>query len=291
MSNDGPEWGDNKQIVIESRNKSSFGLDINGLKESVYDLTLYYSKSPEFGNADIYVNTIKAGTIHGYSPYVLPDGKVTLKELKNRAQAIEIRFVVTGKDALSKGYYIGLDGISLEPKRVYIPDWYVLGPFANPRKIGAVRRGLDSVYLPEKVIDLQKDYRGAANSPLRWTLTTTPSNGHFSLLDNPGPHELVVNYALTYVFAPENRKTTLFIGTDDGGKVFLNGAEVYRYLGERVAEPDQAEVELALKAGWNTLLLKIENNYGAYGFYARLVDSGRNLVISAEKKLPTELTN
>jgi hypothetical protein len=288
MSNEGPEWGENKQILIESRDKSSFSLDINGLKESTYDMNLYYSKGPDYGNADIYVNGTRAGAIRGYSPYILPSGKVTLKDLRNQGQSIDIRFVVTGKDELSKAFYIGLDGISMEPKRTYIPEWYILGPFPNPRRIGMTRRGLDSVYLPETITDLQKDYNRTTKHPIRWTYMQTPLNGCVTLDEKVHPHELVVTYALTYVYSPDNRKTTLFIGTDDGGKVFFNDKEVYRYLGERVAEPDQAEIELTMKPGWNKLLLKIENNFGAYSFYARLIDTGNNLVISANQTLPPD---
>ena len=76
---------------------------------------------------------------------------------------------------------------------------------------------------------------------------------------------------------------TLFLGSDDGAKVFVNNREVYRYLGERVAEPDQAEIQLPLKKGWNQLLLKIENSLGAYSFYARLLDRENRLVVSASK--------
>ena len=288
MSDEGPEWGENKQILIEARDKSSFSLDINGLRESVYDMNLYYSKGPDYGNADIWVNNIRAGTINGYSPYILPSGKVTLQGLESNGQSIDIKFVVSGKDVSSKGYNIGLDGVSLEPKRVYIPDWYILGPFPNPRKIGSNRRGLDSVYLPEKIVDLNKDYQGAKGQPIRWKFTQTPENGCLSLIDKVNPHDLVVAYAVTYIYSPDSCKTTLFIGTDDGGKVFFNGKEVYRYLGERVAEPDQAEVEITMKPGWNELLLKIENNFGAYSFYARLLNAGNNLIMSANKNTPSE---
>jgi hypothetical protein len=288
MSDYGPEWGENKQILIEARDKSSFHLDINGLRESLYDMDLYYSKGPDYGNADIYVNNLKAGTISGYSPHILPNGKVTLTGLKTLTGSVEFRFAVTGKDPLSKGYQIGLDGVSMVPRRKYIQDWYILGPFPNPRKIGASRRGLDSVYMPEKMIDLQKEYRGAAAQPIRWTYLQTPENGCVSLYEKINPHEHVVTYAVTYIFSPDNRATTLFTGSDDGIKVFFNGRELYRYLGERIAEPDQAEVALNMKPGWNELLLKIENNFGAYSFYARLLDSGSNLVVSANKKTSPE---
>jgi len=289
MSDYGPEWGENKQIVIEAHDKSSFGLDINGLKESVYDLNLYHSKGPEYGNADIYVNNVKAGTIYGYSPYILPSGEVTLKDLKTLTGSVDIRFVVTGKDALSKGYLIGLDGVSMEPKRVYIPDWYILGPFPNPHKTGAARRGLDSVYLPEKMIDLQKDYQGSPKKPIRWKQIQTPENGCLSLIDKVFPSELVVTYALTYVYSPENFTTTLFVGSDDGIKVFFNGNPVFQFLGEQVAEPDQAEITLNMHPGWNTLLLKVENNLGQYAFYARLINPENKLSVSSDQKMPPEI--
>jgi hypothetical protein len=290
MSDYGPEWGGNKQVLIESRNGSTFGLTLNGLKESVYNLDLYYAKGPDYGNSDIFVNGIKAGEIKGYSPHILPNGKVTMKGLKPKNNAVDIRFSVTGKDTLSKGYSVALDGISLVPERVFIPEWNILGPFPNPHKIGSPRRGLDSVYLPEKIINLRMGYHGAAKRPLNWTLLTTPENGCVSLADIVTPHELVVSYALTYIFSPDGRKTTLFFGSDDGVKVFFNGKEVYRFLGERMAEPDQAEVELAMKTGWNTLLLKIENNFGAYSFFARLPDTDSKLTVSANKVLPADQT-
>ena len=96
------------------------------------------------------------------------------------------------------------------------------------------------------------------------------------------PNELVVAYAVTYIYCPDKRKVQLNIGTDDGGKVFLNDRQVFRYLGERIAEPDQNEMELNLVPGWNKLLLKLENNLGQFAFYARLVDIDKKLIISAD---------
>jgi len=283
MSDYGPEWGENKQVVIYAHEKSSFELVINGLKDVGYDLNLYYTKGPDYGNAELFINHEKAGEINGYSPSILPSGKVSLKNLKNIDQSIHIRFVITGKDIYSKGYNIGLDGISLEPKRVFIPEWYILGPFSNPRKNQMDRRGLDSVYLPETVIDLQKEYSGLKGKPIRWEYVQTPVNGYIDLCGKIRPSELVVTYAVTYIYSPDNRKIILYVGTDDGGKVFFNGREVYRFSGLRVAEPDQAEIELEVKKGWNQLLLKIENNLGGYAFYARLLDRENVTHVSADK--------
>jgi hypothetical protein len=63
----------------------------------------------------------------------------------------------------------------------------------------------------------------------------------------------------------------------------LNGQELYRFLDVRIAAPDQDRVDLPLKKGWNRLLLKLENNFGGYAFYARLIDRNENLTITARK--------
>ena len=50
----------------------------------------------------------------------------------------------------------------------------------------------------------------------------------------------------------------------------------------RIAQPDQDEILLQLKKGWNKLLLKIENNFGGYAFYARIPDPDRSLIYSLD---------
>lgn len=98
------------------------------------------------------------------------------------------------------------------------------------------------------------------------------------------PYEMVVVYALTYVYSPKDQTLPLLLGSDDGVKAFLNSRELHRYLAIRVAAPDQDRVPLPLKKGWNALMLKIENNYGGYNFYARVLDPTHSLVFSPVKK-------
>ena len=86
------------------------------------------------------------------------------------------------------------------------------------------------------------------------------------------PSDLTVAYALSYVYSPREQTLPLLVGSDDGIKVFLNGKEIYRLLKIRPAVPDQDTVTAALRKGWNILLLKIENNLGGFGCYARLID-------------------
>ena len=92
----------------------------------------------------------------------------------------------------------------------------------------------------------------------------------------------MVSYALTYIHSPHDQKVPFFIGSDDGAKVFLNDKEIYRFSEVRIAAPDQDHLMLDLKTGWNKLLVKAENNFGGYAFYARVIDINKNLVVNPD---------
>jgi len=288
MTDYGPEWVGNKQMVIEARKGSTFRITIPYLKEVSYDLDLYYTKGPDYGNAEVYLGKEKIGEILGYSPFVLPSGKISFKNVKNTYRSLDLNIVVSGKDTNSREYKIGIDGVFLEPKRSYIPEWYVLGPFPNIKKSEDSRLGLDSIYPPEESVDLKMTYNGIGGKPIRWQYVKTPENGYVSLVDKVTPNELVVTYAVTYIYSTSLRQISFFVGSDDGIKVFFNNKEIYRYSGIRVAEPDQSELTLNVKPGWNKLLLKIENNFGGYGFFARLLEPENLLVVSAKQVRPVK---
>jgi hypothetical protein len=118
---------------------------------------------------------------------------------------------------------------------------------------------------------------------VKWQLVKTPKSGRVDLYSFD-PYELVVVYALAYVYSPKDQTLPLLLGSDDGVKVFLNGKEIHRVLMIRIAEPDQDRVPLALEKGWNTLLLKIENNFGGYNFYARILDLEDSLKFAATRQ-------
>lgn len=285
MSDQGSDWTRNTQYLIESKSGSVFSLTFSGLDEPVYNLSLYYTRGPSYGNIEVSAENHVYGTLSGYAQNLLPDGKLVLPAIPNRDGSIVLTFRNIGKDNDSQGFETGIDGFTLEPVRKFISDWYILGPFPNRRLSESQRLGIDSLYPPELGIEMNKDFTGADGKLISWQYVQTPSSGYISLLKHVKPEELVVTYALTYIWSPDVRKVPLFIGTDDGAKVFFNNYLIYRYLGVRVAEPDQVKLELNMKPGWNKLLLKVENNLGGYGFYARLLDRSDSLKVSAKQKL------
>jgi hypothetical protein len=279
----GAEWSGRRQLTIEQASAgATFSLSVP-VEEERYDLSLYYTKGPGYGNVDITHAGSEAGSIKGYADAVVPGGKVVLKDVTAANGLIPVDFTVTGKDSNATGFSVGLDAFVAEPKRAYIPEWYVVGPFPNARDSALQRLGLDTPYPPEREVKLDARYEGVKGKPVSWVLKRTPARGRFDLYDFD-PYEMVVVYALTYVYAPRATTAPLMLGSDDGVKVFLNGKEIHRFLAIRVAAPDQDRIPLALKEGWNTLLLKIENNYGGYNFYARVIDREKQLVFSATQQ-------
>jgi hypothetical protein len=63
----------------------------------------------------------------------------------------------------------------------------------------------------------------------------------------------------------------VLLGTDDGGKLFVNGEEVWMTRTHRAAAPEQDTVKVKLKKGRNEVLLKIVNGDGGHGFYLTVV--------------------
>jgi hypothetical protein len=283
MSGIGAEWKNFHQLKVEGKNEGDeFTLEIPSVLEDEYNIDLYLTQGPGYGNFEIFYNDERVGEFNGYSKETSLSGKISLKELKAINGKIPLKIVFTRKDEKSTGYAFGLDSYVADPNRKYIAEWNMIGPFPNPTDENGNRLGLDTPYPPEKEIDLGKRYKGVNDKEIGWTLDKTPESGRMDLYKYE-PYEHVVVYALTYIYSPEDKTVPLLLGSDDGIKVVLNDKEVHRVLTVRLCEPDKDRVQLNLKEGWNKLLLKIENNLGGYSFYARLLDLDKSLKVSPTK--------
>ncbi len=285
MSMHGPEWSNHHQLLVRADEPGkSFELTIKDKEEKAYNVDIYFSKGPRYGKGDIYYNGIKRASFDGYRQSVYPGGKISLKNLRTTDEGtLPFRFDINAGEAGDNIYQLGIDGFKLEPVRKWISQWRFIGPFPNPRESDLLRYGLDTVYPPQKEDNPDAVYEGAEGQKVSWKRIETPENGYVSLWDKVNPYEFVISYAQVYIHSPEEQTIPLYIGSDDGSKVFLNGKELYRFLDVRIAAPDQDRVALPLQKGWNRLLLKLENNFGGYAFYARLIDYNDNLTITTEK--------
>lgn len=81
-------------------------------------------------------------------------------------------------------------------------------------------------------------------------------------------------YAHVYVNSPSVRAARIRLGSDDGLKVWFNGANVLTQDVYQGWTADQYTVNVTLNPGWNRLLCKVSQGGGAYQFSARLTDPG-----------------
>ncbi|MGY8827064.1 MAG: hypothetical protein ACKVJG_24630 [Candidatus Latescibacterota bacterium] len=71
-------------------------------------------------------------------------------------------------------------------------------------------------------------------------------------------------YAFAYIKSERDQEGTLYLGASDGAKVWLNGEEVGSW--NRTAKtPDAVAAPVALRAGYNPVLVKVYNIFGAAG--------------------------
>ncbi len=171
----------------------------------------------------------------------------------------------------------------------FIQEWLVLGPFENTVKsLEEVNAGkktaVDTVYPPEKDLDsladkagIVKTYQGKNGRQVAWTKVNPQyvnpvyvhSKGYINLLEL-FPEEWAVCFLLTRVYSKKDRNAILWLGSDDGCKIWVNEKEVFRFVGDRGAWHDQNAANIHLKQGWNTLVLKVEQFIGDWGVFVRI---------------------
>ena len=150
---------------------------------------------------------------------------------------------------------------------VHEKAWMTLGPFDNTAGIG-----YDTEYIPEDSgeIDLTEKYEGV-DEQINWKeLTDDVLDGFIDLGYNVNWR---VSYAYATVTSAEKREVFIRFSSDDQGKVWLNGKEVYADATAQQAILDRNTIPVTLRAGKNTILVKVCNEEIAWGFYLRITDA------------------
>ena len=78
------------------------------------------------------------------------------------------------------------------------------------------------------------------------------------------------------VTSPDEREVQFRFGRDDQGKIWLNGKEVFANENMGWAILDNDTVPVTLKAGKNTILVKVCNGELSWGFFFRITDADGN---------------
>ncbi|MDA1017692.1 MAG: PSD1 and planctomycete cytochrome C domain-containing protein [Planctomycetota bacterium] len=132
--------------------------------------------------------------------------------------------------------------------------WHVIGPFAAASFDAAHA----TAFPPEQEIDLKKTY-----GKLAWRKADNFVDGKIhTLVGGNSAH-----YLVRTINADQPSKIEVSIGSDDSFRLWVNGALAGEQKVLRAVTPDQNKVTVNLKQGENTLLFKVVNGGGGYGFY------------------------
>src|SRR5262249_9602074 len=142
--------------------------------------------------------------------------------------------------------------------------WHYLGPFDNTD-----RDGFDSVYPPERDVDLKKTCVGKNGQKIQWQEFAKFRVGRVNNLALFSQNDFACIYLVHEFESPKPLSLPISLGSDDTLSVWLNGKRLLAQNVERPAAPDQDRLTLEAKPGKNQLLVKVCNAVGEWGFYLR----------------------
>lgn len=166
-----------------------------------------------------------------------------------------------------------------EPKVSFIDEWLVLGPFPNEAVEGAApgapsRAGYDQDFLTE----LGGESRALIEAGAKISFTSAAGRAHVATATELRANERhvldlhevytarnCVAYAFTYLVSETGQDAYLDAGLNDGGKIFVNGEQVYaRFTPSGMqCRPGMDVCRARLEAGLNPVLVKIEDGGGS----------------------------
>jgi HEAT repeat protein len=146
--------------------------------------------------------------------------------------------------------------------KYYVMDWEVSGPYMQEGKNYSTL--FDISFTPE--------INGGKGAKWRKMPTGTDPGLPFYLdiLKALNGGEQRVAYLRTKLQWPSERKVKLWIGSDDGNKVWVNGKLVHANNVARSFTPDQDSATITLKKGENIIMMKITQNNLPWGASFRI---------------------
>jgi hypothetical protein len=179
--------------------------------------------------------------------------------------------------ALSAALHAPAADASLKPDaKGFIRDWLLLAPIqltsenAGAEEIDKLQVPFESALQPKA-----GDAVTIAGKAIKWR--AIKAKDYFFDVNEllGGMHENVTAYAVAYVVAPkEITGAQLLMGSNDQGKVYLNGKEVVKFTETRTLDPDTDKATgLTLKAGVNVVVFKVINENNNWQGCLRFTDA------------------
>jgi mono/diheme cytochrome c family protein len=157
----------------------------------------------------------------------------------------------------------------------YVREWLVLAPVPfNPGATGPSELDREVVPSEAGLKPKEGDKVTVAGKELAWK--KAQAKDYFfdvnAIIGTPTPQGAA--YAVAYIESPAEKKDVqLLMGSNDEGKVWLNGKEVVKFNSPRALAKDSSKAAgLTLTAGTNVLVFKVINETNNWQGCLRLID-------------------
>ena len=171
--------------------------------------------------------------------------------------------------------------VFLAPPQTFAPDadgfirnWLVLAPIAIEGESGAIAIDQPTLDNEASVKPKAGETVVIGSTPFTWKALQTSDYLIDFLKEFPARGEYVTAYAVAYVTADEDMKVTLALSTNDQGKAWVNGKQVFKFSETRTLEKDSDRVDVSLVKGQNVLMLKVVNEVNNWQACARFLRDG-----------------
>jgi hypothetical protein len=209
------------------------------------------------------------------TPITLRDGwQEVLVKVDNRFGSWAFYFDIvdpnTGKSLPPQRLQVRTSPLTQFEGKAFVKNWLLLGPFAAKEN-----QTHSKEFPPERdPFDLKKEY-DARKGKVRWKEFRS-KEGRINLIEafslKGEEARNAAAYAVCWVKCDKEKMAILATGSDDGIKVWINRGMVHDKAVARSAEPSSDRTPVRLKAGWNEVLVKIDNQTADWAFYFELLD-------------------
>jgi HEAT repeat protein len=201
-----------------------------------------------------------------------------------KAKALELYDVLAGTSPQMEVVRAMMDGMveagstrDLAGLAGTVSLWWVVGPF----DLGEKDQGWETRHIGEPDVSIIGRYM-SGKTRVQWKpVRSHDPHGKIDLRASLANRDRCIGYAYAEISLDRPSDAVLLIGADDSEKVWVNGEKVFELFTARSLQPDQDRVPVKLKAGTNTILLKLYQDAQGWEFCLRIVTpDGRPLAFT-----------
>ena len=178
------------------------------------------------------------------------------------------------------------ESASLDPAG-YIRNWVMLAPIALPE--GASTGDLllrEQIKGEASLKPKEGDTAKVGSKDLTWKNVTTATNFFDFNAVLKSINDQSAGYMVAYLECEQDiPDVTMTVGSNDQGRIYFNGVDIYAYTEPRTLELDGDKGRVTLKKGTNVIVFKVLNLQNAWQGAMRLTDKAGGQLKGVKVKL------